>query len=81
MLNSTIAANAGAARGRLRIEAVTVVGVPRGMQDVVPSVAVAPASGSASQDLAAVYDAAVGTLTIRGLDWDAGEPLHLSWSI
>lgn len=77
-ITSTVAANGGAAKDKLRIESINVLGVEP------------PAATSGSKVRVTVngkpvpkaeYDASSGVLKIRGLDVTVGAPLDLRWGV
>uniref|UniRef100_A0A383VTZ3 Maltase n=1 Tax=Tetradesmus obliquus TaxID=3088 RepID=A0A383VTZ3_TETOB len=84
-VRSAVKANAGPGSGKLRIESLIIAGVPTQLQGSKPTASLGSSgsngSKSAARKLPVVYDAAVGTLRISGIDLDAGQALDLSWSL
>ena len=77
-LRSTVVSNNGEAAGRLKVEALHILGVAT-PQDGPAAAAVAVTSAGSSG--AAQASAASGTLRVTGLDLAVGEELELQWSL
>jgi hypothetical protein len=76
-VRSIIKANAGPAKGKLRIAGLVIAGVPGQVDNAAPNASIA------GHDLALLtsYDAAKGVLKIEGIDLEVGHALDLTWSI
>lgn len=74
-IRSIVAANGGAAKGRLRVKEVHVLGVTA---DANASIARASVDGA---DTTVGLEAAAGVLKVTGLDQDVGQPLDIMWSL
>lgn len=72
-ISSTVKSNAGEAAGKMRIEAVHILGVATGNSS--------PTAVVNGQTVAAEYDASVAAFKLSGLDIVVGEPLSISWSV
>lgn len=71
-ISSTVKANAGEAAGKIRIEAVHILGAAAGQQ--------APTATVNGQTAAVEFDAAVGAFKISGLNVVVGETFSINWS-
>jgi hypothetical protein len=76
-ITSSVVSNAGQAAGRLRIEAVHVLGVPAPANH--PDAFAASVTVNGRRGVRATYDAAAGALKLAALDLVVGEPMHIKW--
>jgi hypothetical protein len=76
-VRSSVKANAGPAKGQLRIAGLVIAGVPPQVDNAAPTASIA------GQDvaLAATYDAVTGVVRIDDIDLEVGQPFELNWSI
>lgn len=71
-ISSSVKSNAGDAAGKMRIEAVHILGVAAGQQ--------ARTAVVNGQTVGAEFDASVGAFKVSGLNVVVGEPFEVQWS-
>jgi hypothetical protein len=80
-ITNVVHSDAGAAQGKLVIEAIHILGVPKANSTVPLEGASLPSVKINGQVLDSGYDASSGVIKLTGLNVPVGEPLQLRWKL
>jgi hypothetical protein len=81
VITNVVKSNTGSAQGKLVIEAVHILGVPKTAPSTILEAAPLPQVRLNGQTLDTGYDAAAGVIKLTGLSIPVAEPLQLRWRI
>jgi hypothetical protein len=81
VITNVVRSDTGAAQGKLVIEAIHILGVPKTAPSTILEAAPLPQVQLNGQALDTGYDPAAGVIKLAGLHVPVGEPLQLRWRI